>query len=263
MGRRREDGGNGNRLEAESGGGNGVHPAEPERCEALATPYPSITALLMDPMPLWKRVLDVTVSLTALLLLSPLLLLIALAIKLTSPGPVIFKQPRVGYRGVIFPSWKFRSMRADADPTAHKKYLASLINQAKQADDESEDRPMIKLDKVDPRITLVGRFLRMSCLDELPQLVNVLKGEMSLVGPRPCLPYEAENYQRWHFQRLDTLPGITGLWQVKGKNKVTFRKMIRLDILYSRQRSLGLDLSILLQTIPAVLREIRDGMPAK
>lgn len=227
---------------------------------AMAAPWPSVMEVLLDPTPLWKRALDVSWALAMLLALSPLMLLIALAIKLSSPGPVIFKQPRVGYRGRVFLSWKFRSMRPNAETKSHQRYLASLINQAK-GEGEGEERPMIKLDKVDPRITPVGRILRITCLDELPQLFNVLRGEMSLVGPRPCLPYEAENYERWHLHRLDTLPGITGLWQVKGKNRVTFRKMIRLDILYARQRSLWLDISILFQTIPAVLREIRDGLP--
>lgn len=256
---RNANGGHGNGH----GEGNGAgadetgegRPTEPARREAAAaTPWPSVVEVLAEPTPLWKRALDVTVASAMVIALSPLMLLIALAIKLGSSGPVIFKQPRVGYRGRVFLSWKFRSMRPNAETKSHQSYLASLITQG-------EEKPMVKLDKVDPRITGIGRILRITCLDELPQLFNVLRGEMSLVGPRPCLPYEAENYERWHLHRLDTLPGITGLWQVKGKNRVSFRKMIRLDILYARQRSLWLDISILLQTIPAVMREIRDGLP--
>lgn len=252
--------GNGSEYDA-----NGGEPAEEEQggAEDAEGGVASIMELLRDPLPLWKRTLDVTVSLGALTAVAPLLGLIALGIKLTSRGPVIFKQDRVGYHGRIFKCFKFRSMRVNADPTAHRHYLSQLIEQSTEARQDEEEAPMVKLDKQNPQITPLGRLLRTSCLDELPQLFNVLRGDMSLVGPRPCLPYEAEKYQRWHFRRLDTVPGITGLWQVKGKNKVTFRKMIRLDIFYTRERSLWLDLKILMQTIPAVLREIRDGLPAK
>lgn len=247
----------------EAGGGNGAAGRDPEGAAGpdsmqIRPQYPSAHLLLRRRLPVWKRSFDLIASLIGLLIIFPLFLLIALLIKLTSPGPVFFKQERVGYLGKIFRCWKFRSMRVDADPTAHKQYLSQLIEQAAGEGDKGADKPMIKLDSKDKQITVVGRILRKSCLDELPQLFNVLRGEMSLVGPRPCLPYEVEKYQRWHLHRLDAVPGITGLWQVMGKNKTTFKQMIRLDILYARQRCLWLDIKILFLTIPAVLREIQQ-----
>ena len=147
---------------------------------------------------------------------------------------------------------KLRTMRADNDPGRHRAHLKELI---------TSDRPMAKLDNAeDPRIVPGGRILRKLCLDELPQLVNVLKGEMSLVGPRPCLPYEAEEYLRWHSNRFDVLPGLTGLWQVSGKNRLTFKQMIRLDISYCRNMSLWLDLKILLRTGPTVAGLFLEGV---
>ena len=214
---------------------------------------PSIDELLAPPLPAWKRTMDLIVSTVLLLLLSPLLLVIALGIKLTSRGPVIYKQKRIGFGGKEFLLWKFRSMRVNSNPSEHKKYLSTLIN-------DNDEKPMKKLDPVNPAITSIGHILRITCLDELPQLVNVLAGDMSLIGPRPCLPYEAEEYLLWHHRRFDVMPGITGLWQVSGKNRTTFRQMIRLDICYARHRCFWLDIKILFQTIPAILAEIRGGM---
>jgi lipopolysaccharide/colanic/teichoic acid biosynthesis glycosyltransferase len=203
-------------------------------------------------IPIWKRLLDIVGSLLALALLAPLFALIAVVIKVVSPGPVFFKQERIGYLGKPFSFWKFRTMADDNSIAPHKEYMSHLIN---------NDIPMNKLDSSDdPRIIPFGIFLRKSCLDELPQLFNVLLGEMSLVGPRPCLPYEAQQYLRWHARRFDSVPGMTGLWQVSGKNRTTFREMIRLDINYERQMSLWLDLKILWKTIPTIVSMATDTL---
>ena len=197
------------------------------------------------PIPPWKRFLDILGALVGLILFSPLFLLIAIFIKIVSPGPVFYQQERVGYLGKRFAFWKFRTMHVDNDATGHKQYLSHLIN---------GDAPMTKLDaRRDPRIIPFGKFIRESCLDEFPQLFNVLQGDMSLVGPRPCLPYEAEEYLQWHARRFDIVPGMTGLWQVSGKNRLTFKEMIRLDIRYARFMSPWLDAKILLLTAPAIL----------
>ncbi|HEX9653491.1 MAG TPA: sugar transferase [bacterium] len=198
--------------------------------------------------PFWKRGLDILGASVGLIALSSLLLVISVLIKLTSPGPIIFKQQRLGYAGRSFMCWKFRTMRSDADKTPHREYLEKLI---------TSDMPMTKLDSQnDARIFPFGRLLRQLYLDELPQLINVLKGDMSLVGPRPCLPYEAQKYLHWQNSRFDVLPGMTGLWQVSGKNDVTFKDMIRLDISYARNRSFWLDLEILVKTVPCILKQI-------
>jgi lipopolysaccharide/colanic/teichoic acid biosynthesis glycosyltransferase len=204
-----------------------------------------IQPLFARRIPIWKRLLDIFGSLLALVLLAPLFAFIAVVIKIVSPGPVFFRQERIGYLGKPFRFWKFRTMTVDNNIAPHKEYMSHLIN---------NDIPMKKLDSTDnPLIIPFGIFLRKSCLDELPQLFNVLLGEMSLVGPRPCLPYEAQQYLRWHARRFDSVPGMTGLWQVSGKNRTTFREMIRLDINYERQMSLWLDLKILLKTIPTIV----------
>jgi lipopolysaccharide/colanic/teichoic acid biosynthesis glycosyltransferase len=201
---------------------------------------------------LLKRGIDIAGSLTALILSSPLFLAIALAIKLTSKGPIFFKQKRIGQYGVPFTFLKFRSMYFLNDPKIHQEYVRQLISgkgDCKQADGNGG---AYKLQN-DPRITPLGRFLRRTSLDELPQFLNVLRGEMSLVGPRPPIPYETEAYDIWHRRRFfEITPGITGLWQVKGRSKVKFDEMVRLDIQYARDWSLGLDLKILLETPRAV-----------
>ncbi len=213
-----------------------------------------LNELIGHPLPRWKRALDVLVSGLGLIMLSPLLVFIALGIKLTSPGPVFFKQVRIGYLGKPFLFWKFRTMVHNYNPEEHKAHLEQLI-----CSDASE-KPMLKLDKRNRAITPFGRLLRVSSLDELPQLINVLRGEMSLIGPRPCLSYEAEKYLCWHSRRFDIMPGMTGLWQVRGKNRLTFKEMIRLDIEYARNCSLALDLQILLMTVPTVWSDIRQGL---
>jgi lipopolysaccharide/colanic/teichoic acid biosynthesis glycosyltransferase len=196
-------------------------------------------------LPFWKRALDVVGSLLGFVLLFPIFLGIAALIKIVSPGPVFFRQRRLGYLRKPFTLWKFRTMEADADPSLHRSHFAELIG---------SDRPMAKLDvDRDPRIIRFGGFLRSSCLDELPQLINVVKGEMSLIGPRPCLAYEAQHYLLWQNGRFDSVPGLTGLWQVGGKSRTTFNEMIRLDIRYGQHRSLWLDARILLKTVPAVV----------
>ncbi len=206
-------------------------------------------------IPAWKRVLDVVGSLAALVLLSPIFLFVAAFIKIVSPGPVFYMQKRVGYLGKTFTFWKFRTMHVNNDATGHQNYLSSLIN---------GDAPMIKLDADrDPRIIRCGRMLRQSCIDELPQLINVLMGDMSLVGPRPCLPYEADEYLAWHARRFDSVPGMTGLWQVNGKNKLTFKQMIRFDIQYARTMSPWLDIRILMRTVPAIVKMVSEHLAGK
>lgn len=188
-----------------------------------------------------KRVMDVMASLAVLTVLSPILALTALAIKLESPGPILFRQTRVGKDGEQFTCFKFRSMRKDAEAQLQELLAMNEVS-----------GPIFKI-KDDPRMTRVGKFIRRTSLDEIPQLLNVLRGEMSLVGPRPPLPEEVANYEEWHLRRLEASPGMTGLWQVSGRSVVPFDEMVMLDIYYIENWSLGLDLRILLRTIPAVL----------
>jgi exopolysaccharide biosynthesis polyprenyl glycosylphosphotransferase len=201
-----------------------------------------------------KRAMDIVGSGLALLMLAPLLVLIAAAIKATSRGPVFFKQKRVGQHGECFTFLKFRSMYVNNDPTRHREYVRQLIaGQAEKSPAANGNGGVFKLTN-DPRITTVGRFLRRTSLDELPQFLNVLNGEMSLVGPRPAIPYEVEAYDIWHRRRvLEAKPGITGLWQVNGRSRVEFDEMVRLDLRYVRTWSPWLDLKILLQTPKAVM----------
>src|SRR5579872_232691 len=212
-------------------------------------------------LPLWKRALDLT--LIVVLLPGSLLIggLVALMIKLGSPGPVFFRQRRVGYKRREFVCFKFRTMRVDADADSHRRHTQELIR---------SQTPMIKLDaRKDPRMIPLGSLVRVSGLDELPQLINVVRGEMSLVGPRPCIPYECEAYEPWHWQRFDAVPGLTGLWQVSGKNRTTFDQMVRLDIEYGQRLSFWMDVKIVLKTIPALwgqycdLRLARNQLPAR
>ena len=204
-------------------------------------------------IPLWKRSMDIVVSLISLILLSPVFLVVAGLIKTVSRGPVFFCQERVGYLGKAFCFWKFRTMKANASESDHQKHVLQLINGDSGG---AGDKPMEKLTN-DCRIIPFGKFLRKTCIDELPQLINVLCGQMSLVGPRPCLPYEASEYHLWHTERFNTLPGMTGLWQVSGKNRLTFKEMIRFDITYALKRSLWLDIKIIFKTFPAVFSEIK------
>jgi exopolysaccharide production protein ExoY len=206
---------------------------------------PEIFSLNHAWIPRWKRILDISLALLALPLVVPLAALIAVLIRTVSEGPVLFKQERVGFLGRRFMCFKFRTMFVNADSTAHKGHLYRLME---------SNTPMIKMDSHgDPRIIPFGRLLRSSGLDELPQLINVFRGEMSLVGPRPCMPYEYDRYLPWERERFTTLPGLTGLWQVSGKNHTTFIEMIQLDIKYAREKTTWRDVAILLRTAPALL----------
>ena len=203
---------------------------------------------------IFKRTIDVLGSILALLIFSPLFLLIALAIKLTSKGPVLFRQERVGQHGTLFTFLKFRSMYVNNDNAKHKEYVRQLIAGTAQTQPSNGNGKAVYKLTDDCRITRVGAFLRRSSLDELPQLFNVLTGEMSLVGPRPALPYEVAAYDLWHRRRLlEAKPGITGLWQVSGRNLIKFDDMVRLDLIYAKTWSPWLDAKILLRTPLAVL----------
>ncbi|HEX8845832.1 MAG TPA: sugar transferase [Pyrinomonadaceae bacterium] len=200
-----------------------------------------------------KRASDIIIASLALALLSPLWLIVALVIKLDSRGPVFYKQERVGMDGRIFLFYKFRTMRIDADDAAHREFQRKYIAGHAEATLVEGERPAYKL-VGDARITRAGRLLRRLSLDELPQLLNVLRGDMSVVGPRPPIPYEVEAYELWHRKRLDMKPGLTGLWQVSGRNRLPFDEMVRLDLFYIENWSLLLDLKIILRTLPVMLR---------
>jgi lipopolysaccharide/colanic/teichoic acid biosynthesis glycosyltransferase len=201
----------------------------------------SVRELLVHPIPAWKRALDVSGALLGLVLALPLMAVAVVGIRLTSPGPVIFRQRRSGIGGRPFVIYKFRTMTTDAEQ--RKGELRPLSEQ---------DGPAFKMEN-DPRLTPFGKFLRKTSIDELPQLINVLKGDMSLVGPRPLPCDEADACRPWHRRRLDVTPGLTCIWQVKGRSRVTFDEWVRMDVAYMRRRSLAHDLWLLLITIPAVL----------
>jgi lipopolysaccharide/colanic/teichoic acid biosynthesis glycosyltransferase len=206
-----------------------------------------------------KRCIDVTVAVMALLALSPLMLATASMIAFTSPGPIIYRQIRIGRGGVPFVFYKFRSMVASPDDHIHREYVISLITADRNGADGASAKPWAKL-KSDARITPVGRFIRKTSIDELPQLYNVLKGNLSLIGPRPPLPYEVEKYDSWHLRRvLDVKPGISGLWQVEAGYNATFDDMVRLDLRYIREQSTMLDFKIMLKTVGVVLRSNGAG----
>jgi lipopolysaccharide/colanic/teichoic acid biosynthesis glycosyltransferase len=199
-----------------------------------------------------RRTLDVGLALLALVVLSPLLLAIVLLIRLDSPGRAVYRQRRLGRDRRPFVVNKFRTMRPDADPAPHREYVRKLIGGSGERAVRG-GRELYKL-AVDDRVTRVGSVLRRFSLDELPQLWNVVRGEMSLVGPRPVIPYEAEEYPAWYGERFAVKPGLTGLWQVSGRNERTYEEMVRLDIEYARRRRLSLDLLILLKTVWVVAR---------
>jgi lipopolysaccharide/colanic/teichoic acid biosynthesis glycosyltransferase len=206
-------------------------------------------------LPLWKRALDLSLLLVLLPGLLFLAFCVALIIKLGSRGPVLFRQKRVGHQGRVFVCYKFRTMGVNAETESHRRYAQELIR---------SQQSMVKLDeRKDPRLIPLGSLLRASGLDELPQLFNVLRGDMSLVAPRPCIPYECEAYEPWHWQRFNAAPGLTGLWQVSGKNRTTFDQMVKLDIEYSRRRSLWLDVKIIAKTLPALWRQYSDLQTAR
>jgi lipopolysaccharide/colanic/teichoic acid biosynthesis glycosyltransferase len=219
--------------------------------QAFAT-GPTTAATL--PFPSWKTILDLTCILLSMPLWLPVVLFLALWIKLASPGPVFFRQERVGHRGKRFMILKFRTMKVNVETRTHEHHLEQLIK---------ADVPMTKLDAAgDPRIIPGGRFLRATGLDELPQLFNVLRREMSLVGPRPCTPHEFKSYQVWQRERVNARPGLTGFWQVNGKNRTTFSEMIKLDIFYTQNMSFWLDLTIMLKTLPALITQVIDSRSA-
>ena len=218
--------------------------------EDRTRPIDALESDVLFQIPLWKRAVDIAGSILALILLSPLLIAVPILIKIVSPGPVLFRQERIGYRGKVFTIWKFRTMHVNADPTPHRDYVQDLIN---------NENIMTKLDNgKDHRIIPFGNLLRATGIDELPQLINVFLGDMSLVGPRPCLSYEVQEFSPWQMRRFDTVPGLTGLWQVSGKNRTTFKEMMRLDIGYAKKRAFLLDMIIFLKTIPAIVRQVAD-----
>jgi lipopolysaccharide/colanic/teichoic acid biosynthesis glycosyltransferase len=195
-----------------------------------------------------ERTFDLVIASLLLLLLSPLMIVIAIMIRLTSAGPALFRQERIGWRGSAFVMFKFRTMFRDNDDSEHRAFVSSMLN----GEVAGAEGGVYKLTR-DPRVTGVGRVLRKTSLDELPQLFNVLRGTMSLVGPRPALPWEVELFDPRYRARFDVRPGITGLWQVSGRNTLTMPQALELDVAYVRRRTLGLDTVILLKTIPAVI----------
>jgi lipopolysaccharide/colanic/teichoic acid biosynthesis glycosyltransferase len=240
-----------------SEGGNGFGSCGDSTCSHASGSDAATCCHPLEPGP-WnhlsvgQRGLDIIGSLLGLVVLSPVFLAAAVLIKLVSPGPVFFKQLRIGQGGKPFLLWKLRTMTANADPSIHEDHVARLI---RSANNNKAAQPMVKLDN-DPRVIPFGRILRGTCIDELPQLINVLRGEMSLVGPRPPIPYEVREYLPWQKRRLDVTPGLTGLWQVSGKSRLSFDQMVRLDIRYCRTRSLWGAVAILCRTPRAIVQEI-------
>jgi exopolysaccharide biosynthesis polyprenyl glycosylphosphotransferase len=207
---------------------------------------------LFSPARYMKRALDLFGSLVGGLILLPLLALVAILVKVSSPGPILYRQERVGRGGRVFYFYKFRSMVVGGDEKLHRTYLENLVRNGSAAAVDTSGRKIYKLVD-DPRVTPIGAFLRRTSLDELPQLWNVLKGEMSLVGPRPCLPYEWELYKDWQKRRLDVTPGLTGLWQVTGRSRVSFDDMVLLDLYYIAHWSVGLDVELMVRTVPVMV----------
>jgi lipopolysaccharide/colanic/teichoic acid biosynthesis glycosyltransferase len=211
----------------------------------------TMIASMYSPLPWWKRSLDILFILVLLPILAAVSFVVALIVRLGSPGPIIFRQRRVGYRGSEFTIFKFRTMKPDAETDSHRAHTRQLIQ---------SEVPMTKLDaQRDPRLIPFGSILRSSGLDELPQLLNVLRGEMSLVGPRPCIRYEYDLYDAWQKRRFEAVPGLTGLWQVSGKNHTTFQEMIALDIRYAETASFWLDLKIITKTPAALLQQLIEN----
>jgi exopolysaccharide production protein ExoY len=202
------------------------------------------------PAPPWKRATDIACCLLALPLLALLTLVMAFLVWCCSPGPVFFRQERVGFGRRRFMCYKFRTMAVRADTDVHREHFAKLVE---------TNAPMAKIDgQRDSRLIPCGWILRATGLDELPQIINILRCEMSIVGPRPCIPYESEKYLPWQMERFETLPGLTGLWQVSGKNRTTFEEMMHLDIKYVRTKTWWLDIRIIVMTVPAVLIQVYD-----
>lgn len=233
-----------------------VQPGESLKAPSTATPEPPETpatapAESAAEIPAWKRALDIILVMLAMPLVAPIMAAIVVYIRLVSPGPVIFRQIRVGQGGRRFCCLKFRSMHVRNETRSHEGHLEKLMR---------AEVPMTKLDdKNDPRLIRFGRLFRASGLDELPQLFNVLRGEMSLVGPRPCTPFEYDRYEAWQKRRFLAHPGLTGYWQVNGKNKTTFRQMIEMDIYYGEKTSLRFDLWVLFRTVPALVQQLIES----
>ncbi|MBW2058455.1 MAG: sugar transferase [Deltaproteobacteria bacterium] len=242
------DGGSDPREGKDKAGSGGSLNGSPVYTDIVSPDTPSSQGRLA------KRILDVVGSLLGIILTSPLMLILALLIKLTSRGPVLFRQERIGFLGRRFVFLKFRSMYVDTDPEIHKRFVTGLISGHHQKLNQGTDEEPVYKISDDPRVTPLGRFLRKTSLDELPQLFNILKGEMSLVGPRPPIPYEVEKYSLWHSARIfEVKPGLTGLWQVSGRSRTSFDDMVRLDLRYASNWSLWLDIKIILKTFGAVL----------
>jgi lipopolysaccharide/colanic/teichoic acid biosynthesis glycosyltransferase len=204
-------------------------------------------------LPSWKSTLDVVCILLSIPLWLPLMILLMLVTRIASPGPIFYRQKRVGLGGKHFLIWKFRTMKLSADTRTHEDYVKGLMR---------ANCPMTKLDaRGDARLAPFGRILRASGLDELPQIFNVLCGEMSLVGPRPCLPNEFAHYEPWQRERVNGLPGLTGYWQVNGKNKTTFNEMVAMDLFYLQNMSIFLDLKIMFKTCTAIAEQLFESRP--
>lgn len=206
-------------------------------------------------LPSWKRMIDILGSMAALPVLVPMVLVMLVITRTRAPGPIFFRQERVGLDGRRFTIFKFRTMKAGASVASHQAHAIDFIK---------NNRAMTKMDNCgDSRLIPLGRILRATGLDELPQIFNVLLGDMSLVGPRPCIPYEFEAYEEWQKERFRAMPGITGLWQVSGKNKLSFEQMIRLDIRYSHNLSFREDIRIIAMTIPTLIGQVIEARRAK
>ena len=214
-----------------------------------ALPKPARPAGMDLGLPGWKRALDLALITLTCPIWLPLVLLVMAAVRISSPGPIFYRQERVGFRGRTFMIFKFRSMKVRAETSSHELHLERLMR---------DGEPMTKLDTGDTRIIPWGRLLRATGLDELPQIFNVLRGDMSLVGPRPCTPLEFEKYDGWQRERVNAHPGLTGYWQVNGKNRTTFRQMIEMDLFYAKRASVGLDLWIIIKTPATLLGQVLE-----
>ncbi len=224
---------------------------------AIASPklfIPADTSRYYGSLGRIKRLIDVLLAVAMLVVVSPLMLVITLLVKKSSSGPALFVQERLGRDGQPFKFYKFRSMAHNSDDAIHRQFAAMFINGDQGGCTESNEGDEVFKLKKDPRITAIGSLLRRTSMDELPQLFNIIKGDMSLVGPRPPIAYEIENYQPWHMERLKAVPGLTGLWQVSGRSSVSFEEMVRLDVRYINEWSPMLDLKILLKTVPVVFK---------
>ena len=227
---------------------------EPPQSEAESVAGQRFQPFVFQPVPKWKYAFDLAVLILSLPITLPIWLICSVTILVVSRGPLFFVQKRVGHNGVPFNCYKFRTMRTGADTGSHQSYFRQL---------QADGAPMRKLDAIDPRIIPGGRIIRALGLDELPQLINVLKGEMSLVGPRPCTPFELQQYETQQLERFSALPGLTGLWQVSGKNRTTFARMIELDIEYSRSQSPIQDVKILALTPITLALQLGEAIASR